>query len=106
VHVVVLDRRVRRDLPEVIQRSARVAGLLDELACARGVGIFSGIDHPARDLETDGVDPRPVLTEQDDGTVAREGDDVDPVGALDQREVDRRPAARCAPSTNAVLKIR
>src|SRR6185503_3447957 len=94
VERVALDRRVGRDLAEQLDRAAGVAGLLGELAGGGGAWVLAGVDHPARDLEADPVDPRAVLADQHDALVGGQRDHVDPVDAVDQRESLARAGAR------------
>src|SRR3712207_7288217 len=71
-----------------------VARLLEQLARGRLARPLARVDHPAGYLKRDRLRPVPVLLDEYDLVLLRQGDDVDPVRGLYDVEVVLATAAR------------
>jgi len=91
--------RVGGDGPNDARAFALIAGFFAQFADAGGDRRrVLGVHHPAWDLEFDAVSPMPELLDQDRLAVVGEGDDIDPIRAVEDIEVMGLPRARRDPT--------
>ena len=80
------EGRVGGDAPQARPAIGREARLLEELAAGGLDGFLTRVDHPAGDLDRHRVRAEAVLLD-DDVSALGQGDDVDPVGRLEDHAV-------------------
>ena len=102
---VVQDGGVRPDFAEQAGVLAFVAGLLAQFAHGgrHRVGL-ARVHHAAGNLQLDGVRAVPILLDHHDLPVGRDGDDVDPVDAVEDEEVVLLAGARIDGGVGAQLE--
>jgi len=99
------DGRIRMDLSEQTRVFAFVAGLLAQFTHSgrHRVG-FVRIHHAAGNLQFNGAGPVAILLDHHELLVGRDGDDVDPVDAVEDEEVVLFAGARVDGGVRAQLE--